>query len=190
MKLIRFIGMVFFVSTTWSGVFAKDEFETFDGPIRFKGIAKGAEFIGVNFRIKEAEGLFHIIGKNPKIEFVAIPSDMRMHDIASSSNGKIVVLSMASRKVENFSRSILVIDSSGVSNKINYKAYDLTDKYDWIEEIAAISDNGVKILAKCARMVESDAGHKIVNHDWAILSLGNGEIKSIETDNVFSKWPH
>jgi hypothetical protein len=158
--------------------------------IEFKGQSAGNRFNGQGFDINCEDGKFRVSLHNEKGEkFLFGREDNSVEDLVFSADRSAIGVAMHATNPKDRQRSIITIDASGMQRSYEYKAYNMTERWGWVVELASVSNNGIYVLAKCARMLpENEAGISYVRHEWTIIKISNNSIDIINSDDSINKW--
>lgn len=158
--------------------------------INFKGRIEGQSFEGRDFNVELKDRKFKIRcqrGENGVFELDR--NDNSILDLVFSPKCSAVAVALRATDSNSRRRSLVTIASDGEKRSFNYKAYEMSERLGWIVELGSVSDDGERVLAKCAWMLpENDAGISNVQHGWMILRIGEEEIEVFESESALDRW--
>lgn len=190
-----FLNRVVIWIVAWLGAaFVLNADVEFKGPVFYKGKINGDRFDGAEFTVSVKKSGFEVScdAGNKVFDFPFTPkiiSDV----VVSIDCTAAAVWSRPGRELRDKRRSIATLSSDGVLRTVNYAVGEMTERWEWIIELGAVSPDGSTVLAKCAKLIpigDGTAGY--VNHKWAILTLEGGKVKlleELEFGKAFLRWP-
>jgi len=164
----------------------------FVGPLRFKGHSDGERFIGRGFEIDRDGPNFEILLR-PKIgeprSFSLEFNRNSIRDVVCSSRCSAVAVATDASEWRSSQMALVTVDVAGKKRAFYYKYRKLTDRFGWIVELGAVSDDGTLVLAKCARMQPADeSGVAFVQHEWVVLRVSNGSLEIVPSEAAIDEW--
>ena len=119
------------------------------GPIDLKGQFDGKVFHSQSFDVTVDKEKF-VITCDQRVEKFVIPATnaQKLYDVAVSHNNGAVVALIRSINFQDPQVVLTTVCDSGETRVFNYKNQHMTNHYEWIEELGAVSDGGDIILAK------------------------------------------
>jgi len=160
----------------------------FDGPIQFKGRVDESHLSGKEFNIEMANEKVTIACIKSRNRFHFDSNGMVLRDAVLSINENFAAVSLQSRNWKEPVMSLVILSSDGIIKNIDYRLHRLSDNYGWVVELAAISNDGKRVLAKCARMIHENGKNTIAGHDWVMLSFEGNKINTGAPAEVRLKW--
>lgn len=158
--------------------------------IIFKGVTNESNFKGHDFDVSFKNGEFIISKRQDENSlFVIKRTEDSIHDLVFSSGDSAVALAMSATDRNSRNRALVTIDSEGKKRVFEYKAYEMTKELGWVVELGSVSNDGSKILAKCAYLLpEDEEGRSHVQHQWAVLQIVDDAISILDSSDAINKW--
>lgn len=181
-RKIGFVGVLFLLC------FQLLADELYDGPIMLKGRIDGELFSARKFNIEFADNKYVIKCADSGNVFHFRADGMVVRDVVISLEGKFAAVSLQSRNWETSAMALIILDSKDGVQEFDYKLHHLSDEFGWIVELAAISNDGQKVLAKCASMKSKDGANTIAEHNWTIITFEGKRMKFSAPQRMLVKW--
>lgn len=182
----KLLAVIVVVLSSWDHSVAQN---LFLGPIIFKGQSENAHFSGQGFDIDVDEEKFTVSrfekGSN---EFTFNFNNSSIRDLVFSANRTAIAVAMSASEWKKAQMALITIDASGRKRVFEYQSHEMTERYGWIVELGAVSDNGELILAKCALLLPENNGRQFVRHEWVVLAISENSIKVLEAVNAIDEW--
>jgi hypothetical protein len=140
--------------------------------------------------IEELKGLEFRISRHERgsDEFMVKFNKSSIRDLVFSSSRAAIAVAMSASEWKEALMALVTVDASGKRRVFEYQSHQMTERFGWVVELGAVSDNGSLVLAKCAMLMPEVNGMRPVNHRWTILSVVDGSIRVVESEDGIEKW--
>ncbi len=162
--------------------------QVFDGNIAFRGIVDGNKFRSPSFDVEYVEDKFVFSSKAKNAKFTIQQRDTFFSDAVVSDDGGTAAVILDRPDKKDPLQSIVVCKADGKTLRVDYRPQQLSSVYKWVVELGAVANDGQRILAKCAKMIDEGNGVFNVNHDWVIISIDGNSFKVIDGKQALGKW--
>lgn len=164
--------------------------DLFVSSMRFKGDSDGDVFQGRDFKVTLEKQGFMVVKQEIKDHKVLIAQNKNsLSDLIFSADMSAVAATLRARESADLRRELVLVNAQGETTRVTYDAYEMTDEYGWIVELGAVSNDGIFVLAKCARVdIVGKSGSTAVRHIWCVLRVEDGEMKIVNSIDSINKW--